>query len=277
MAAVNFSPSGGFSYAQAARGQASAKTSQTPSSKVTSGTASPSNGVLSVSTPGSNWADDVESSMKEHSSESQKTQQDHSQSIPAKEPAVERTKSEDKIQNPTSAISSPDLGASSSTGTKEEDSSFAPNGSSSETTWETKSQTSEPAWIADRKERQESTQQPSEKSGKSEKKQKDSNGTPAPKPVTLQEAPPPPVNPWTKMAEDRAKQNAMSRPAVAAAPPATNGSPLKEKQRPRADSRRKANSVSGIPKDGVGNEASESKQQRSAKGKAARTLQLHLT
>ena len=245
MAAVNYSPSG-FSYAQAARGRSSAATSQTPSSKVTSGTATPATGLLSDTPPSTNWADDVEATVEDKSGEPQKARQEETPSSQPTESTVDQAKSEDKAPNGTSGTPSPDLPASSSTTTKEDDSSSAPNGSSSESTWETKSQTSEPAWIADRKERQ-SSSHASDKTVKPEKKSKDSAASAPSSPMVLQDAPPPPVNPWAKRAEEaKAKMAALPKPA-----PVSDASALKENQRPRADSRRKANSIASIPRESL--------------------------
>lgn len=262
MAALNSSPSG-FSYAQAARGQAATTASQTPSSKVTSGTATPATGTFSELGAGSNWADDVEANDKP--SDSRKANQEQNKPTQAKDIAVERTKSESRPQNGSSGVSSPDLTAASSTTTNTDDSSSAPSGtSSSDTTWETKSQSSEPAWIAERKERQSN---PSAEEGRGKRGKKESKGSkepkesdeskdsatpqPPPKPVVLQEAPPPAVNIWAKRLED-AKSKPVSptpqqAPKVVAATPCSTASA--ENQRPRADSRRKANSVTNVSRD----------------------------
>ncbi|KAK5168257.1 uncharacterized protein LTR77_006826 [Saxophila tyrrhenica] len=225
MAATTFSSPGGFSYAQAAKGRAAATASQTPSSKVTSGTATPATGTFSELTPGSNWADDVESGVKEKKSEPQPTQPEERKSSPIKDPAVEQAKSEDKVQQDASAVSSPDITASSSTTAKEDDSP-APHASSSDSTWETKSQASEPAWIAERTQRQsQHQQQQSEESMKHEKKGKDTPSSTPAKPVALQEAAPPTVNPWLKPWA--------AKPATPSSSPATAS--LKENQKPTTD------------------------------------------
>lgn len=256
MAAVNNNSPSGFSYAQAARGRSSAATSQTTSSKVTSGTATPATGAFSDLTPSSNWADDVEASEGAKSVESQKDQQEEVKSLPVKEDATEHAVPEAKTPNGASAVSSPDLPASSSTTTKEDDSSSAPTGSSSETTWDTKSQTSEPAWIAERKERQ-SGSQSSDTTVKGDSVVKDVPSAATSKSLTLQEAPPPPVNFWQKRAQEAKAKMAVSKPAPAPAsasapapaPPAIETAALKENQRPRTDSRRKANSIAGLPRE----------------------------
>ena len=127
-----------------------------PSSKVTSGTATPATGTFSELSAGGDWADDVEASVGEKGREHTEAASEYNNSSQPRESAVERAKSEDKTQNAGSGVSSPDLIASSSTTV--DDTSSAPTNVSSETTWETKSQSSEPAWIVERKERQSSSQ-----------------------------------------------------------------------------------------------------------------------
>jgi la-related protein 1 len=265
MAASNPSPSG-FSYAQAAKGRASNTPSQTPSSKVTSGTATPATGTFSELAPNTIWADDVEALDGEKSVDSTKLAQEPVKAVaPPKDIAVERTKSESIPHNASSGVSSPDLNATSSTSTTD-DSSSAPNGtSSSETTWETKSQNSEPAWIAERKERQttahndETTSTPtnsgsgngSGKRGKKEPKEPKESALsqPPPKPVVLTEAPPPAVNIWAKRAEE-----AKTRPAAVPLAPKTS-TPLqtvpngKENSRSKTEPRKKASSVADVPRE----------------------------
>lgn len=201
MAASAFSP-GGFSYAQAAKGRSSLPQSQTPSSKVTSGAATPATGTFSDLTPGSNWADDMESSVKDKKSDEQAMQLETEKSLDPKDASVERAKAEDNQQH-VSAVSSPDMTASSSTATKEDDASSAPNATSSESTWETKSQTStsEPAWIAERTARQSNGHQ-SDKESKKKEKSKEAPAVQEAAPLVLQEAPIP-ENFWTKRAAAR--------------------------------------------------------------------------
>ncbi|KAK4543654.1 hypothetical protein LTR36_005299 [Oleoguttula mirabilis] len=251
MAAVTSSPSG-FSYAQAAKGRSPAVAAKAPASKATSSAGQPATGTFSELTTGGNWADDVEASVGDKAAESQKPAQQPSGEAPVKDSVVERAKSEDKVQNAASGVSSPDLAASSSTTTKDDDSLSVPtNGSSSETTWETKSQGSEPAWIAERKERQ-STSQNSDSTVKGEKKGKESTAPPPPKPVVLQDAAPPTVNPWLKRAEEKKVRTVTQQPATkpVASAPASDVNTPKENQRPRADSRKKASSVAGPTRNG---------------------------
>ncbi|KXT03898.1 hypothetical protein AC578_9318 [Pseudocercospora eumusae] len=250
MAASTHSPSG-FSYAQAAKGHASTTTSQTPSSKVTSGTATPATANFSELGPNGNWADDVEASVGEKL-ESRKPAQESAKSVPAKDGAVERTKPESKAVNGVSGVSSPEPAVASSTSNT--DDSSAPNTTtSSETTWETKSQNSEPAWIAERKERQnhdkteKSEERPSRKGGK--KGDKDAKEPTTPKPeakVVLTDAPLPTFNPWAKRAEEQ-KARAASVPQPSKPSPVASPAPAnKENQKPQADARKKANSVTSV-------------------------------
>ena len=264
MAAVNSSPMG-FSYAQAARGHTSATISQTPSSKVTSGVAAPATGTFSELTPGSNWADDVEATVGEKTVVPQKTQQEERKSSQPKESVVEHAKSEDKTKEGVSNTSSPDLTASSSTTTKEDDASSTPNGTSSESTWDTKSQTSEPAWIAERKERQDSSQS-SEKTVKGDEKSKEAAIVTPPKSVVLQEAPPPAVNPWLKRQED-AKVKTAPLPKPAQTTPTSASSNLKENQRPQADTRQKSNSVTSTPREPLTSSSDETRKPNGSQGR----------
>ncbi|CAK1355462.1 putative HTH La-type RNA-binding protein [Cercospora beticola] len=260
MAASTSSPSG-FSYAQAARGKTSTATSQAPSSKVTSGTATPATGTFSELGPNSNWADDVESTAGEKS-DVRKTAQEQSKPAPTKDDAVEGTKTDARLANGTSGAPSPDLVATPNTATASEDSSSAPqtNGSS-ETTWDTKSdnsaQNSEPSWIAARKERQDhdkdgkGSDRPARKGKKGDKASKESEAPkPEPKPVVYTEAAPPSVNPWAIKRVEAPKPVPVAVPqAPKPAPPAVPVPAMKENQRPRADSRKKANSITGLPRD----------------------------
>ena len=239
----------GFSYAQAAKG-ATQPSSQTSSTTAKSGTAIPAKNPLAELPSGGNWADDVESSQSsatvvgETASETQNKEQEDSKASPAKDSALERAKLEEKPQGAVSGVSSPDLAPSTSTATKEDDVSSAQNGGSSESTWDTKSQTSEPAWIAEREKRQNGTQS-SEKPSKGEKKGKESATPQPPKPVVLQPAAPPIFNVWQQRAENqKAKMAVQSKPA-----PVTPVNDSKENQRPQTEVRRKANSVAGTPRD----------------------------
>ncbi|KAK5137396.1 hypothetical protein LTR08_008974 [Meristemomyces frigidus] len=271
MAAATSSPSG-FSYAQAAKGRAAALKAQAPPSKETSGPATPAAGKLPELVSGGNWADDVEASVADKAVESQKPAQESNRSAPSKESAAERTKSEDPVQATASGVSSPDLAASSSTTTKDDDSSSAPtNGSASETTWETKSQGSEPSWIAARaarKERQSSSQD-SDNTVKGDKKPKEAAAPPPPKPAVLQPAALPTVNPWTKRAEENkvAKTQAV-KPTPSAPTPDSNT--MKENQRPRADSRKKVTPVAGLPRTGEANAGTANDSRKTAAVQAKR-------
>lgn len=247
---------GGFSYAQAAKGRASNAASQAPSSKVTSGAATPATGMLS-DIGGGNWADDVELSVGDKQPEAHEEAPESSRPVEVKS-AVERAKSEEKAQN-SSGVSSPDLAASA---TSNDDASSAQNGSS-QTSWEAKSQASETpqstegSWIAARAARADMQQSsdkkksdtPSKgKKGKGEKadKSEKTEAAPAPpKPVVLYEAPAPTVNPWAKRAEEtkaKAPHAQPSPPKAAINAPTGPANNLKENQRPRADAKKKPQS-----------------------------------
>ncbi|KAM3419042.1 hypothetical protein BST61_g4997 [Cercospora zeina] len=259
MAASTSSPSG-FSYAQAARGKTSTATSQAPPSKVASGTATPATGTFSELGPNSSWADDVESTT---GVEARKTAQEQSKSVLTNNDAVERTKAEGRLPNGASGVPSPDLVATPNTAPASEDSSSAPqtNGSS-ETTWDTKSdhsaQNGEPSWIAARKERQDhdkdgkGSDRSARKGKKGEKASKEAESPkPEPKPVVYTEAAPPSVNPWAMKRVEAPKPIPVAVPqAPKPVPPAVPTAAMKENQRPQADSRKKANSITGLPRDG---------------------------
>lgn len=255
MAASNQSPSG-FSYAQAAKGKASTSTSQTPSNKVASGTATPANGTVSELGTNGSWADDVEATVGEKA-EARKSTQEPAKATAGKDSAVERTKSESRMVNGGSGASSPDI--ASAVNSSNTDESSAPNTTpSSETTWETKSQNSEPAWIAERKERQNhdkteksSEERPSRKGSKKGDKEAKEAAAPKPetKPVVLTESAPPAVNPWARRAEEqKAKVVTVPQPSKSSA--AASPAPvLKENQKPVQDTRRKANSVASTARE----------------------------
>lgn len=254
---------GGFSYAQAAKGRVSNATSQAPSSKVTSGAATPATGMLS-DIGGGNWADDVELSVGDKLPETHEELTERSKPVEVKG-AVERAKSEEKAQN-SSGVSSPDLAASA---TSNDDASSAQNGSS-QTSWEAKSQASETpqsgegSWIAARAARADMQQISGNKKSDTPSKGKKNRGdkaektekveAPPPKPVVLTEAPAPTVNPWAKRAEEtKAKAPAAqpSPPKPATSAPTGPANNLKENQRPRADAKKKAASVGGASNEAV--------------------------
>ena len=271
---------GGFSYAQAAKGRVSNATSQAPSSKVTSGAATPATSML-PEIGGGNWADDVELSVGDKLPEAHEEAQESSKSVEVKS-AVERAKFEEKAQN-SSGVSSPDLAASA---TSNDDASSAQNGSS-QTSWEeAKSQASETpqltegSWIAARAARVDMRQSDDKKKSDTPSKGKKSRGekaekpekveaAPPPKPVVLYEAPAPTVNPWAKRAvETKAK----APPAQPSPPKAATNAPTapannqKENQRPRADAKKKANLLGGTQNEAA-SLTSDSKKANSISGK----------
>lgn len=213
-------------------------------SKVTSGVTTPATGILSDTTSSSNWADDVEAGEVEKEREPQNAQileTEVVQTDPPKDVSVETVKAEERASDEVSGVSSPDLASS----TKEDDSSSAPNASSSESTWDTKSQTSEPAWIAERKERQ-SLPQVDENVTRHEQRSTDLAALPTPpKAISLQEAAPPTVNPWQRRAEEaKAKAQASPRPSTSTS--SVEVPAPKENQRPKADSRPRAGPATAL-------------------------------
>jgi la-related protein 1 len=280
MAAANSSPSG-FSYAQAAKGRAPVPTPQAQHGKPISGAATPATASFTELTAGGNWADDVEASVTEKTTpEAQKAAPEQGKGVQAKDSAVERAKSEGKAQGTASGVSSPDLTASASTSTHDDDASTAPtDGSSADvTSWEQKSQSSsEPAWIAERKERQSNSQPSEQQNGKGSKKAKESSSTTTtpplpPKQPVLTDAAPPQVNIWTLRAEQRnAKQQqaAQQQPPKPAPSPTTEANSLKENQRPRTEPRKKANSVADLQNNGDSpfDTPTEAKKSAGAQGK----------
>ncbi|KAK5114849.1 hypothetical protein LTR62_002006 [Meristemomyces frigidus] len=253
MAAGQASPSG-FSYAQAAKGRSPAIMAQQPQSKPTQGAGTPATSTFSELLPAGNWADAVEESTSGKKTEASPAVQDVEKLEEAKVTAVDRARTEDKIQTAESGTSSPDLLASTSTTTKDDESSPAMTGPSSETTWETKSQTSaqasEPSWIAERTARHAAASQKAESAAKAEttskaeKKAKEVS-LPAPAPPSFQPAPPPPVNIWQKRAEE-AKAKVVTPPLPLKATPSApveSSTGAKENQHPRADSKKKATSL----------------------------------
>lgn len=235
--AVGISSPSGFSYAQAARGT-TAPPSQTSSSQVTSGAATPAKSISLETSGGGNWADDVEDNEVPKVARPQAADSEEAKPALPKDSAIDRTKAEEKLLNGVSGVSSPETTGSSTASTAtRDDSPSAPTGSSSDVTWDTKSQASEPAWIAERKERQNGSNG-SEGTAKPERKSKKNASTQSeePKAVVLQESLPPPVNPWQKRAEDaKAKVTAAPKPSPSVSSPA----PLqKENQSPASNAQR---------------------------------------
>ncbi|CBX92375.1 hypothetical protein LEMA_P050810.1 [Plenodomus lingam JN3] len=185
-----------FSYAQAAKGVAapSSATKPLPDSPAEAKEAT------NVSTQDANasarsWAEDVE--IESRPNPPTQSREPRSQSSGSNIGRVSRSVD-------TSSVSSPDLGASSSsTVTKDDDVSSIPN-TSSESTWDNKSQASTSV---------EKPAEPAEKTAEKVKKGKNAIVKP------LQEAPPPAVNIW-KMRADEQKAKIKHNPALT-----TNGVP----------------------------------------------------
>lgn len=283
MAGANFSPSG-FSYAQAAARRGPTVASQTSSSKGASGAATPANSVSLEASSAGNWADDVEESVGgAKDAESQEVKQEESTDSIPKESLVDRTKAEDKLQNGVSGVSSPDpTGSSTTSAATRDDSPSAPTGSSSDLTSDTKSQSSEPAWIAERKERQ-SIPPSNENTPKSERKGK-KNATPPkeePKPaapVVLQDAPLPSFNPWQKRAEEaKAKVSVTpkSSPAPASTNPPATTPARKENQAPTAPSQRQAENTTITPqRESVNTNGDTARKPSASQGKRASEVRI---
>jgi la-related protein 1 len=162
-----------FSYAQAAKGIATTATTNKPAS----GSATPAkDGTAAASA--TSWAEDVETDSQPDQSTT--TREPRPQTSPSNAARVSRSVD-------TSSVSSPDLGtSSSSTVTKDDDVSSIPN-TSSESTWDNKSQASTSV---------DKTTEPVEKT--SEKVKKGKNAVVKP----LREAPPPAINPWKIRADE---------------------------------------------------------------------------
>ncbi|KAF2855982.1 hypothetical protein T440DRAFT_513081 [Plenodomus tracheiphilus IPT5] len=183
-----------FSYAQAAKGVAAPpSTSKSLSSSATSAKDAATASTHDAKASARSWAEDVET----ESRPDQPTQPREARSQSSGSNVARVSRSVD-----TSSVSSPDLGASSSsTITKDDDVSSIPN-TSSESTWDNKSQASTSV---------EKPAEPAEKTSEKAKKGKNAIAKP------LQEAPPPAVNIW-KMRADEQKAKVKVNPTTA-----TNG------------------------------------------------------
>ncbi|KAI8941386.1 hypothetical protein NX059_002609 [Plenodomus lindquistii] len=183
-----------FSYAQAAKGVAAPPSTTKPISTSTTPVKDAANAsVQDANATARSWAEDVET----ESRPDQPSQPREPRSQSSSSNAARVSRSVD-----TSSVSSPDLGASSSsTVTKDDDVSSIPN-TSSESTWDNKSQASTSV---------EKAAEPAEKTTEKVKKGKNAIAKP------LQEAPPPAVNIW-KMRADELKAKVKTSSA-----PATNG------------------------------------------------------
>jgi la-related protein 1 len=169
-----------FSYAQAAKGISTPATTSKPASS----SATPAKDAISASAQDPNaaarsWAEDVEiESLPDQPTKAREARPERSASNAA------------KIAPPVDAsnVSSPDLGAlSSSTVNKDDDVSSNPNTASESTTWDNKSQASTSV---------DKTVEPVEKTSDKVKKGKSAVAK------ALQEAPVPTVNPWKLRADE---------------------------------------------------------------------------
>ncbi|KAF2739917.1 hypothetical protein EJ04DRAFT_419254, partial [Polyplosphaeria fusca] len=217
-----------FSYAQAAKGLASS-TSTTAQSKPSTGTSTPAKDVsatpATAPTSITSWADDAEANAPHPENQPSQRERSRGASSGPKSGAAQNNTA-------ASSISSPDLGASSSsTVTKDDDISSLPN-TSSDSTWENKSQASV------------SADKPTESAEKTPEKAK-SNEVEPPSFKPLQEAPAPAVNIWQqRMVEQKAKAQAQkpspAKPATAVATTTKSRTREEEKEKPapqRKDSR----------------------------------------
>jgi la-related protein 1 len=194
-----------FSYAQAAKGLSAAPASAANPSKPSSDTVAPSKDADFVPStlPAAlmSWADDVEANDLPAEKPASVVEDRSSGDTPAPK---EDITSEQPV--PESTVSSPDLGASSSsTVTKDDDVSSLPN-TSSESTWENKSQASTSV---------DKSVEPAEKTSEKVKGKALERSTFKP----LQEAPLPAVNIWKLRAEE-SKAKAIQRPPPAKSAPA---------------------------------------------------------
>lgn len=179
-----------FSYAQAAKGRVVAPGSS--ASKASSGAATPAKESQSASTSAAvmSWAEDAESNHVRPENPSGSSESRTQSTKPAAAPS----------ELTAAALSSPEIGASTaSTVTKDDDVSSIPN-TSSDSTWENKSQASTSV---------DKSTEPSEKSSQKGKGKKREQAPAKP----LQEAPLPAVNIWQQRAELRKP----AKPTTAAA------------------------------------------------------------
>ncbi|KAK7536101.1 uncharacterized protein J3D65DRAFT_403530 [Phyllosticta citribraziliensis] len=196
-----------FSYAQAAKGMSSAATTTSQSSKAPSGANTPY-----TSEPGAtNWAEDSEASASASASVAEN-------GAPPSAAKADETVSNgiathnqkqglSSLQAADSGISSPSIGASSTSATKEDDISSVPN-ASSESTWDSKSQASnaadKPAEQSEQTSEKKSTKERKKREDKKDDKEKEKEKEKVPaKP--LHDAPIPVVNIWKQRAEASAK------------------------------------------------------------------------
>jgi la-related protein 1 len=224
-----------FSYAQAAKGisssHASAQSSRVASGAITPVTPARENSITpflkSEMAPGTSWADDVESGSKGKEKESHSsatTVVDAQQSPATTSPMIHPAHSQ---PNGVASPPSPDFGSSStSTLAREDDTSSVPI-SSSDSTWENKSQGShvpeKRQLSSDRAPSKGRKNNRSKKLEKNEEQEKDWSQPALP----LHEAPIPVVNPWkiraeTKVVPKPAPISIRPYPATAESKPANN-------------------------------------------------------
>ena len=209
-----------FSYAQAAKGIPPASTASPQSSSVPSEIMTPAKDGVPSPQPlvsdmpaGTSWADvgnhsSPTGSAKEMTSQSSESTVAARSQAPAVRGAHQRSSG---LASP----SSPDFGASSiSTLPREDDVSSAQNIPSSESTWDSKSQTSV-------QEKGAAAAEKANEKGKDGAEQEDEEPSPQPKPV-LQEAPIPVVNFWKQRAAEKHKGGKPGPSMSAGATPVTS-------------------------------------------------------
>lgn len=237
-----------FSYAQAAKGLSSGPPSSAAPSKPSSGSVTPAKESLPAAPSTAavmSWADDHEASSESRSEKSPASKEQRTQTQTAAPKHATAT------QGPmASLVSSPDLGASSaSTVTKDDDASSLPN-TSSDSTWENKSQASTSVEKSLESVEKLSETASESASGKAAEKSKRKNAERVPE-KPLQDAPIPVVNIWKQRAE-----SAKAKPKASATKPAatSNGSSSQH------------NTSTPMPSNTSSNDAGESEQKGSTNG-----------
>lgn len=191
---------GGFSYAQAAKGRSPAS-----STKAASGTATPSTSTSELAAGGS-WADDGDSAAAELNSNSLAKAARQASTPDIQEKTTPQNGEGKTSMSAASSVTSPDAAHSSGSASRDDDTSSVPN-TSSESTWDSKSQSSEPAA---------KSAESAESKDDSEASKETAKETVPSKPK-YQPAPPPAVNIWQQRAQ-LLSAKAPARPAAAAAP-----------------------------------------------------------
>ncbi|GAB7348677.1 hypothetical protein MBLNU459_g7039t1 [Dothideomycetes sp. NU459] len=189
---------GGFSYAQAAMGRSPAS-----STKAASGAATPSTPVSELA-PGSSWADDGEGAAADTNGNTLAKVARQASVSGAQEKATGHSRDVKTSVSAASSVTSPDAAHSSGSASRDDDTSSLPN-ASSESTWDSKSQSSESAA---------KPTEAAEPKGDSEASEETAKAA-APSKPKYQPAPPPTVNIWQQRAQALSAK-APTRPSPAA-------------------------------------------------------------